>query len=165
MPKEKKARRARVDSKESAVLAFVHAGKKINPPDDIEFSDADSVIFDEIITEFANVDWSRHAVRLACLLARTIADMQEDQKELRDEGSVIQNDRGNYMMNPRRTACQGYATQIIQLRRTLALHATAGSSKGDVGKRRGINKAHQADSPLPSDDEEGDALIATPAAV
>lgn len=158
------ARRTRVDSKENHVLAVIHAQRTILPPADIVFDKGDEVIFNEIIQEFANIDWTPHAIRLAAILTRTIADMQEDQKELRDEGSVLQNDKGNYVMNPRRTACQGYANQIIQLRRTLALHATAGGQKAQVGRTREINKRHQASAPLPSDENGEEGLISLPPA-
>lgn len=152
--KQSSNRRARVDSKESAVVAMAHANRRIAPPNDMvdDFDEVDEIIFDEIISEFANVDWSKHSIRLAALLTRTIRDMMEDQKELRDEGSVIQNDKGNYAVNPRRTACQGYASMIMQMRRSLALHATAGAKKGDVGNRRNINKNNEADAPDDDDD-------------
>src|SRR5688572_3999696 len=111
MAKQASKRRARVDSKESAVTAMIHANRVIEPPASmLKSMNAECIdIFNEIISEFANVDWTKHSIRLATLLAKTMLAMQEDMEELDDEGSVIQNDRGNYMMNPRRTACQGYA--------------------------------------------------------
>jgi hypothetical protein len=45
----------------------------------------------------------------------------------------------------------------MSMRRTLALHATAGINKVDAGKRRAINKRSEEDAP---DDEEG--LISKP---
>lgn len=156
----KKARRPRADSKESAVTTFVAAARrKIVPPDDMTMDRTDKRIFDEIINEFAKVDWTAHSIRVAALLARTIHDMQDDQEDLRTEGSVSVNGNGNPVMNPRRTACQGYASQINQMRRTLALHATAGSSKRDVGKRRTIHRDQEADSPLHHEDDD---LISLP---
>lgn len=154
---EKKARRPRADSREEAVKTFVATNRVISPPADMKMDTTDNRVFFEIISEFAKVDWTSHSIRVAALLARTIHDMMADQEELRREGSVIENDRGNPVMNPRRTACQGYASQINQMRRTLALHATAGSSKADVAKRRGIHSDQEADSPIGDDD-----LIATP---
>lgn len=151
-------RRARVDSKESAVVAMAHANRRIVPPSDMlakmsaDRVDHLTVIFDEIINEFANVDWTKHSIRLAATLARTMVAMQEDMDELEDEGSVIQNDRGNYMMNPRRTACQGYSGMILQMRRSLALHATAATKATDLNKRRNINKDNEADAPDDDDD-------------
>jgi hypothetical protein len=51
------------------------------------------------------------------------------------------------------------SSSVLSMRRSLALHAVAGKNAVDVGKRRGINKANEANSPL--DDED----IATPGRV
>lgn len=149
-----RARAQRVDSKESAVVAMAHANKVIVPPADFtkNMSEDDrekfTIIFNEIIEEFAKVDWTKHSIRLAAMLARTMKAMQDDFDELDDEGSVIQNDRGNYMMNPRRAACQGYSGMILQMRRSLALHAMAvGGKPSEMGRRKGINKGNEADAP------------------
>ena len=156
----KKPRRARADSKEEAVRTMIAAAtRNILPPDDVTYDKTDLVLFNEIIAEFATVDWTPHTVRVAWFLARTMHEMQDDLEELRSEGSVIENARGTPVMNPRRTACQGYAGQINQFRRTLALHATAGSSKEDTATRRGHHKAQENDNPLDDDD---DALLAVP---
>lgn len=154
-------RRARSDSKEEAVKTMIAATQTIVPPPDLatEMKPLDFIIFDEVIAEFANVAWTKHTIRIAAMLARTINDMQEDQKELRTEGSVCYNDRGNSYMNPRRTAVQGYSSVLANLRRTLSLHATAGGNKGAVAKKAGIQKGQQADNPLDDDDE---SLLNTP---
>lgn len=154
MEKEKPARRQRVDSKEGQVAAMIHANRRIDPPQDMigEMNEVDIRLFNEIIDEAPNITWTGHTIRVAAILARTLHDMLEDQRELRDEGSVLMNDKGNYVMNPRRTACQGYAGQIINLRRTLALHATAGTSKRDVGKRRNYQKGAEDNAPEDEDD-------------
>lgn len=159
MTKERAPRKARADSKEQAVKTMIAATSPIYPPDDMLMRDNDMRIFNEIIAEFANVDWSAHTVRIAALLARTIQDMIEDQELLREEGSVVYNDRGNSAMNPRRTAVQGYSSVLANMRRTLALHATAGGNKGAVAKKTGIHKGQEADNPL---DDNDDDLLNTP---
>lgn len=152
--KPKKARRSRVDSQQEQVAAMSHAHREIDPPADMagDMDELDHILFQEVIDEAPKISWTPHAVRIAAMLARTIRDMLDDQKELRDEGSVISNDRGNFIMNPRRNACQGYASQIMALRRSLALHATAGGRTQDVGKRRQHQKNAQAAAPEDDDD-------------
>ena len=144
------------------MAAMIHANRKIVPPDNMTMSVDDVEAFNEIIEEFANVDWTKHNIRIAAILARTITDMITDQEALRDEGSVVYNDKGNAAVNPRRTACQSFASQINQMRRTLALHALATGQKADLTKRRAINKGSQDASPLASDEDEEDQLIAMP---
>jgi hypothetical protein len=152
MPSQRKPRKRRADSKEEAVIAMIHADKQINPPSGMCETARQGVIFHEIIDEFAKVDWSKHTIRLAALLATAIDHMQELQEDLADEGYTVQTPKGGVGINPKASAANQLAGQIMSQRRTLALHAIAGKNAGDVGKRRSINKGNQANSPL--DDED-----------
>ena len=154
MTKERAPRKARVDSKESAVKAMIAAKVEITPPDDMKFNAKQLRSFNEIVGEFANVQWTDHSIRLAALLARTVVRMMEDQESLEDEGTVSENARGNPVLNPRSSAIQSAASQIMQMRRTLALHAMAGGAKkSNLGNAGNINKENQANSPLDDDED------------
>jgi hypothetical protein len=111
-----------------------------------------TLAFSEIIDEFANVDWSSHTIRLAGVLARALVEFQGLQDDLINEGYTTTGAKGGVIMNPKMSACQMLSSQIMNLRRTLALHATAGANKGDVGTRRRIRKAQEEDAP---DNDEG----------
>ena len=151
-------RKQRVDSKEQRVATMIAANREIKPPASMEFSDLDHENFNEIIDEFASIQWTNHTVKIAAILARTITDMIEDQEALREEGSVAYSEKGTPVANPRRTACQGYASQIMNMRRSLALHATAGTTKRDKGIETAHRKAAENDANGVTDDD----LINTP---
>lgn len=157
------SRKARVDSKPEQVKTMIaSATRDVNPPAKLKLDEDELEIFDEIIAEFATIDWSSHSIRLAAILARTMSMMQEAQSDLASEGFTTKNARGNDVMNPVASAMNMMASQVMSMRRTLALHATAGAKKGDVGNRRNQRKAQEADNPLDDDDEE---LLAVPEGV
>ena len=157
-PKAKKPRKQRVDSKEAAVAAMV--GEKtlsIEPPDDIDMTKDDMTAFDEVVSEFAKVDWTPHTIRLAAILARSLVLMRNAQNDVIDEGFTITAPNGGARMNPAVSALNMISGQVMTSRRTLALHATASAKTGDVGNRRATNRANADAAP---DDEED--LINTP---
>lgn len=156
MTTQRKTRKTRVDSKESAVAAMIHADKRIDPPAFDHWTQEEDDVFQEIIAEFAKIDWSRHTIRIAALLARCMDQLAQLQATLVGEGYTVTTPKGGVAMNPISSAANQLASQMMSLRRTLALHATSGANKVDVGKRRGINKDHEHDAP------ERDGLINTP---
>ena len=88
-----------------------------------------------------------------------MVQMTKDQKELKDEGTVIENARGNPCQNPRVSAINSATSTILGMRRSLALHAMAKGDKRDLANREGQRQQQDADSPLHDDDEE---LLARP---
>ena len=151
-------RRAPVTAQEQVVKAFVAAAKVIEPPAKFNLTEDEKLVFQEVIDEFAKVDWTPHSIRLAALLARAITMMTDAQQDLLNEGLSTRNTRGTPVLNPLMSATNQLAGQIMAIRRTLALHALATGSRGDLGKRRGINKENDEDSPLGG----SDGLLAVP---
>lgn len=155
-PKARAPRKRRVDSKEAAVEAMIaEQVLVIEPPATMEFTVAQHVAFQEVIGEFAKMDWTPHTIRIAALLARSLVLMEEAQDNVITDGFTSTNARGTEHMNPSVSALNIIASQVMTMRRTLALHATASAKTGDVGKRRAINRANADDSPE-------DDLIAVP---
>ena len=136
------------------------ADADIQPPSSMEFTDDQLEIFHEVIAEFAKIDWSRHNIRLAAMLARTMKMAEEAQDDLITEGFTTTTTNGGERSHPLVTVLQNLSGQIMNLRRTLALHATAGSSKADTGRQRAIRKGQEDNSPFNNDD---DGLISRPA--
>ena len=161
MARKSTPRKQRADSKEQAVVAMIHADKAINPPDDMEMNKIQTVIFHEIISEFAKVDWTSHTIRLAAMLARAMWALQNAQEQLFGSSDnpdfTTVNARGTVVADPLVSVCQNLAGQILASRRSLALHAIAGKNSVDVGKTRGINKKNQEDAP-----DDDDELLARP---
>ena len=132
-------KRLRADSVTEQVLAAqaVH----ISPPSNVPLESVDLPFFASVIAEFARTEWTAHQLELAAMLARSMADLDREQRELRSEGSIMQTERGTPVVNPRKTVVQMLAGSILSFRRSLALHARAQKGEArDVARRRGIAK-------------------------
>jgi hypothetical protein len=152
-----KPRRERIDSVAAAVGVMASAGRAIQPPSNVPLEAGDMGFFASVLAEFARSEWTAHQLELAAMLARTMADLEREQRELRSEGSVVATEKGTPVVNPRKSVVQMHAASILSFRRSLSLHARAqGGEARDVGKRRGMARGIEADNPL--DDE----LLARP---
>jgi hypothetical protein len=153
-----KTRKSRIDSAPEAVRVMAAATKEITAPASVPLSARDLPFFRSVIAEFARSEWSAHQLELAAMLARTMADLEEEQRELRKEGSVMTTERGTPVVNPRKALIQMHASSILSFRRSLALHARAqGGDARDIAKRRTIAAGIEANNPLDDD------LLARPA--
>ena len=150
------SRKTRVDTTAAAVKIAKAANKQISPPSNVPLDDGDLPFFASVIDEFARSDWTAHQLELAAMLARTMADLESEQRLMRDEGSIAKTDKGTPVINPRKTAIQMHYSNIHSARRSLSLHARAkGGEARDVGKRRAATKEIEGDF-------EGDDLLARP---
>ena len=150
-------RKSRIDSADEAVRVMASAAQEIVAPSNVPLSKEDLPFFASVIAEFARSEWTAHQLELAAMLARTMADLEREQRDLRSEGSVAKTEKGTPVVNPRKAVVQMHASSILSFRRSLALHARAqGGDARDIAKRRAGAKGIEADNPL--DDE----LIARP---
>ena len=150
-------RKARIDSVSEAVRVAGAAGVPIVPPSNVPLDDGDLPFFVSVIAEFARSEWTAHQLELAAMLARTMADLEREQRELRVEGSVMASERGTPVVNPRKTVVQMHAGSILSFRRSLQLHARAQTRDlADAAKRQTGARAIEAD--VDGDDD----LIARP---
>lgn len=148
------ARRTRIDSPDEAVR--IAQGRPIAPPSHVPLDDMDWPYWESVIAEFARAEWTEHQLELAAMLARTMANLEQEQRTLRSEGFTALSVKGTPVVNPRATACKGLAGDILAMRRSLALHARARNS-GDnrsAATRRDGAKAQQV--------EHDDELFASP---
>lgn len=151
------SRRARIDSASEAVRVMAKAASEITPPSNVPLDSRDHPFFASVIAEFARSEWTAHQLEIAAMLARTMADLEREQRALREEGSVMATEKGTPVVNPRKAVVQMHASSILSFRRSLSLHARAqGGESRDVAKRRKMAKQIEADNPL--DDE----LLARP---
>lgn len=147
----------RIDSNTAAVRVMAGAVLEIAPPSHVPLEDCDWPFWHSVIAEFARSEWSEHQLELAAMLARDMANLERNQRQLRTEGEVTVTERGTPVVNPRKAVVQATQAGILSMRRSLSLHARAqGGEARDVGKRRSIAKGIEADNPL--DDE----LLARP---
>lgn len=151
------AKRQRIDSVEAAVEVAQSAGRHIAPPSNVPLTGADLPFFASVIDEFARSEWTAHQLELAAMLARTMADLERDQRLMREEGPILSTEKGTPVVNPRKAVIQMNASIILSYRRSLQLHARAqGGEARDVGKRRA--HAQQIEDSVLSDDD----LLARP---
>lgn len=139
-------RKQRVDSNAAAVKVMQGSTRQIQPPSHVPLDDCDWPFFESVIEEFARSEWTEHAIEIAAMLARTMANMESEQRLLRGEGFTAKSDRGTPVVNPRVQVVKGLTGDILGLRRSLQLHARAQSGEArDAGKRKGQARAIQSD--------------------
>lgn len=146
------ARRERADAAAAQVKVMAAAAQEIHPPSNVPLTEADLPFFASVIAEFARSEWTAHQLEIAAFLARTMADLESDQRKMREEGPILLTDKGTPVVNPRKTVIQMNASNILSYRRSLSLHARAqGGEARDVAKRRDMAKGIETDNPLDDD--------------
>lgn len=149
------AKRAAVNSPSEAVRIMQGAAQELRPPSHVPMEDMDWPFWHNVVAEFARADWTEHQLELAAMLARTMANLEAEQRTLRQEGFITKRANSTTVENPRARAVKSLTGDILSLRRSLALHARAksGDSRTDA-KRREQGKAIET--------KYGDDLIARP---
>lgn len=148
-------RKQRIDSTTAAVRIMQGATRQIQPPSHVPLEACDWPFWESVVAEFARSEWTEHQLELAAMLARTMANMEKLQRELRTEGFVTKSDRGTPVANPLCNVVKGLAGDILSMRRSLALHARAKAGDNrDAAKQRDGAKGVEADL--------GDSLLARP---
>ena len=145
MTDKKKPPKKRVDNPSSVQAAMIAGGRKIVVPKSITFTPKQRLIFTEICSEFSKSELTAHKIRLAAILARDVASLDDQQKLLQTEGEVFVNSHGNPTCNPRVRVVQTLSSTVLSLRRSLGVHARdlAGGDSRRVGMRRAHDKANE----------------------
>ena len=149
------ARKARIDSTAEAVRIMQGARRELTPPSHVPLDDMDWPYWHNVVSEFARAEWTEHQLELAAMLARTMANLEQEQRTLRAEGFIAVRENGTTVENPRARAVKSLTGDILSLRRSLALHARA---------RAGDNRhaANQRDMGRDVETETDDDLLASP---
>jgi hypothetical protein len=146
------SRRTRIDSITGAIEVAQRAGREIEPPAHVPLDEADAPFWQSVIAEFARSEWSAHQLELAAMLARDMADVARIQVRLREDGDTIVQPSGNVVANPLMANLRMKTTNIMAMRRSLALHARGKDGDNrDTGKRR--DKAKGIEAGLAVDDD------------
>lgn len=132
------------------------AGEPVTLPAHIRLGASDKPFMDSIISQRAKANWTPHDLEIAADLARMMADLQQERKKLRSEGSVLCED-GKTFKNPRFDMARKLETHILSHRRSLGLHARARDGEiREAGKRDKIAAGHETDA----NSMMGDGLLA-----
>jgi hypothetical protein len=111
---------------------------------------ATAEFFASLVDEIPASEWTAHKLELAAITARSMADLEAQQRALRTEGAVIQTARGTPTANPRGRIAADLLTSILAARRSLGLHATARSRDlGRLARRRELT--HDVEDAWPDD--------------
>lgn len=148
-------RKQRIDSSAAAVRIAQGSTRRIEPPAHVPLDECDWPFWENVVAEFARAEWSDHQLEIAAMLARTLANLEAEQRALRKEGFIAVRANGTSVENPRGRVVKSLAGDILSLRRSLALHARAKSGDNrDAAKQREIARSME-----PSMDDD---LIARP---
>jgi hypothetical protein len=155
-----KPKRTRADSAASAVNAMVNAAKPdIQPPDYVSLTTSAMPYWTGVVRARTRDEWAEADLVVAAQLAQCMADIADEDAELRIEGKVVKNDRGTQVMNPRTTVLEQLARREMALMRTLRMGGRiAGDTRDELGKRKTETAARRARKEV---EEEEDDLLAS----
>lgn len=128
----------------NAVQVMLNAAAPIpDVPKHVRLREGDMPFWDSIVRAKARDEWLGPDLIVAAQLARCQHDIEEESRLLDAEGSVIENNRGTPVMNPRHTVLEQLARREMALMRSLRLAGIAIGEQRDVDKARKIQR--QAD--------------------
>ena len=138
-------RKPRSDSASAAIDAMVNASKPLpDIPAHVRLDKRHIPFWDGIIRARARSEWIETDLVVAAQLARTQFDIEKEAETLEAEGSVIENQRGAPVMNPRHAVLEQLARREMALMRSLRLAGVATGDRRDLEKTRKIQR--QAES-------------------
>ena len=143
---------------ENAVKAAVAAAKgALQPPAHVRLRDVDQPFWAGIVCARARDDWSEADLVVVAQLARCQRDIEVESETLEGEGTVVTNDRGTQVCNPRVMVLEQLARREMALMRTLRMGGrVSGDGRDDQARRKLESKARQTKAEL-----EEDELLAT----
>ena len=131
-----------VDTVSGAVDAMLDASKPLpDVPAHVTLRAQDKPFWVGVVSTRARGDWSPTDLVLAAQLARCQSDIETEQQALYGEGTVIPNERGTMVTNPRFRALNELKQSQLATVRALALNATAKTDKRDIGNRNAVARA------------------------
>lgn len=138
-----KIRSKRADSAAAKIEAKRAAARPVQLPAHMKLDTIGQAHFDGIVKEFAAVELTDHKLQLCAMLAKAMAEHNRAEERLDQEGSVVTRPNGSPMLNPLVTYSESRFKSIMNLRRSLGLHAAARGDQRAVQRRREINKENE----------------------
>jgi hypothetical protein len=123
------------------------------PPEHVRLRDGDLAFWHGVVRARARDEWSDADLVVAAQLSRCQADIEREQTELDGEGSVVKNDRGTAVANPRVAVLEQLARREMALMRTLRMGGrVAGDSRDEMGRRKIQRAAEKVREELEDDE-------------
>jgi hypothetical protein len=134
-------KRNRADSASSAVKAMLSAAKDdLQPPAHVKLRAGDEVFWQAVVRARARDEWTEADLVVAGQLARCLHDIEKEQELLDAEGTVMPNDRGTMVVNPRVSVLEQFARREMALMRTLRMGGRVAGDARDLNKARGLER-------------------------
>jgi len=133
-----RAKKAPSTTASSAVKAMLGAATPLpDVPRHVKLRPGDADFWDGIVRARTRDEWTAADLVVAAQLARCQADIERESALLDQEGSVLENQRGTPIQNPRHSVLEQLARRELALMRSLQM---IGSSKGD---KRDVEQARK----------------------
>jgi hypothetical protein len=147
-------KRTPVTSPEAAVKAMVDAAKPLpEPPAHVSLRDGDRPFWDGVVRARARDEWTDSDLVVAAQLTRCQADIERESLLLDAESSVVTNERGTQIVNPRVSVLEQLARREMALMRTLRMGGrVAGDARDEAGRRRIQRQAEAVRAELEDDE-------------
>ena len=115
-------RRIHANSVNSAVKAMLNASlADLRPPEHVRLRDGDEPFWVGVVRARARDEWTETDLVVAAQLARCLHDIEVEQLLLEADGTVVTNDKGTQIVNPRVSVLEQYARREMALMRTLRM--------------------------------------------
>ena len=125
------------DTITGAVSALQEAMRPLpSVPAHVKLRAVDLPFWVDILRARAREEWTALDLILAAQLARCQADIEIEQQFIYGEGSIMVNDRGTSVTNPRLRALNELKQSQLATVKALALNATAKADPRDIAKKR-----------------------------
>lgn len=129
------------NSAAEAVKAMVNAAKdELKPPPHCRMRNGDEPFWTGVILSKARDEWTESDLVVAAQLARTQRDLEDEQEALDREDTVVRNDRGTLVMNPRVSVLEGLARREMALMRTLRMGGKEAGDPRNLQKKRALER-------------------------
>lgn len=108
----------------------------IQPPEHVKLRDGDAVFWYGIVRARARDEWTEADLVVAGQLARCQHDIEKEQQALDAESTVIANERGTMVVNPRVSVLEQFARREMALMRTLRMGGRVAGDSRDLAQTR-----------------------------
>ena len=123
-------------------------------PAHVTLRERDLPFWDGVVRARAYDEWIPADLVVAAQLARCQADIEVEQQYLDAEGSIVRNDRGTQIMNPRVSVLEQYARREMALRRSLRMGGVVpgDDQRSEIGRRKAQRTAERVLVELATED-------------
>lgn len=109
----------------------------LQPPAHVKLREGDHLFWDGVIRARARDEWTETDLVVGAQLARCLHDIEKEQVLLDSEGSILINDKGTKVLNPRVAVLEQYARREMALMRTLRMGGrVAGAARDEQATRK-----------------------------